>query len=382
MQMQVRRFLDKLAEGTPPERAGIVESLVQVYLNAALDAETKAAAVTAMTLILDDPAPRVRRALAEGLADSCRAPRAIVMSLAQDQADIAEIVLARSPVLSEADLIDLAGGAGERQRRAIAARPFVPVGVAAAIVEVSDGQTCRALITNPGAELTPFAFRRVVARHRKDAGVRSALLERDDLPVWLRDELIAGLSEALGDLVRERRWMSGEKTERMLGEARERSVVELAAGTSPDQLRTLIERLHCEGRLTPALIIRAACAGDLRFFEEALSALSGTPCRRVSALVRNGRGPGFAALLRRTGLPAAAAPVFGTLVETIQALPAAGRRQDDTACRAGLVERAAALHRRRHPDLADPYSGLLARLASEEWRAAARAETGGYFRAA
>ena len=74
----------------------------------------------ASSAVLDDhPSALVlRRALAEALASAAEAPRHIVLALAADQADVACVVLGRSPVLEEAELIDCAAvGDGFAQSR-------------------------------------------------------------------------------------------------------------------------------------------------------------------------------------------------------------------------------------------------------------------------
>src|SRR5258708_15914289 len=59
-----------------------------------------------MIALSDDPSPLVRRALAEALAASPDAPRAVVQALASDHRDIAAVGLARSPLLIDAGFVD------------------------------------------------------------------------------------------------------------------------------------------------------------------------------------------------------------------------------------------------------------------------------------
>ena len=58
--------------------------------------------------LLDDASPIVRKSIAEALASAVDAPHAIVLALANDQSAISSIVLGRSPVLPDAELIDCA----------------------------------------------------------------------------------------------------------------------------------------------------------------------------------------------------------------------------------------------------------------------------------
>ena len=72
-------------------------------------------------MLLDDPSPLVRRALAEALAASEEAPPSIIIALPSDQPEIAALVLERSPLLLDADLVDAVatqGAAGAERDRA------------------------------------------------------------------------------------------------------------------------------------------------------------------------------------------------------------------------------------------------------------------------
>ena len=76
--------------------------------------------------LLDDPSALVRRALAESLASAEGAPPDLVLGLACDQSDIASLVLSRSPLLSDEQLIDCAAIGDCAAQTAIASRPEFP----------------------------------------------------------------------------------------------------------------------------------------------------------------------------------------------------------------------------------------------------------------
>jgi uncharacterized protein (DUF2336 family) len=97
--MIVRQFLHWVRTAPAGERAEATGALARAYLYADLPKEDRAATEGAMIMALDDSSPLVRRALAEALAGSADAPHAVIHALASDQADIAALVLARSPLL-------------------------------------------------------------------------------------------------------------------------------------------------------------------------------------------------------------------------------------------------------------------------------------------
>lgn len=381
--MLVRRFLDRLSQAEASQRAEIVRALVRVYIEVPLDEENRSAATTALMAVLDDPSARVRRALAEAFGNSPRAPRPVICGLAEDLPDISTIVLARSPLLSEAELVDYAGAGCERTRAAIASRSDVGVGLAAAFIEVSGIAACLALLANPSAAIAASSLRRLVERHRSDPEVREVLLARPDLPVTLRQMLIDGLSEALSELVLERDWLSPQRARKILSDARDRAVIDLAAECRDSHRGALVAMLAAEGRLTAALIIRALATGDRRFVEDALSHLSRTPVARVVALMQDNRA-GFCALYRKSGLPFGALPAIRAMIEVLRDQPDEGTAVGRARMGRAMLERVLTVvgGETFSSGQVDEFAALLGRLATEAAREEARAESGGYFRAA
>src|SRR5664280_48199 len=134
--MIVRQFLQWIRHAPPGERAEATSALARAYLYSDLSPDDVAAAEGAMIMLLDDPSPLVRRALADVFATSQKAPPVVVHALANDQPEIAMAILALSPLLQEADLIDLVATAQPAAQTAIASRAMLPRSLAAAIAEV------------------------------------------------------------------------------------------------------------------------------------------------------------------------------------------------------------------------------------------------------
>ena len=76
--MIVRDFLQWVRTAPASERAEATSALARAYLYSDLSSDDLAAAEGAMLMLLDDPSPLVRRALADALAASPSAPPAIV----------------------------------------------------------------------------------------------------------------------------------------------------------------------------------------------------------------------------------------------------------------------------------------------------------------
>jgi uncharacterized protein (DUF2336 family) len=273
--MIVRQFLKWIQTAPPGERADATSALARAYLYSDLSSGDRMAAEAAMTVLLDDPSPLVRRALAEAIASSEYAPRTVLIGLAQDQLDIAEIIVERSPALLDVELVDLAASGKERLQIAIASRELISRAVAAAIAEVGSASACLALLENPVADLTGTALARVAERHGHLAAVRDELLSREDLPTETRQALVATLADTLARFVTHREWLPEHRAKSVAREACDRATVAIAAGQTPEQVAALVRHLANSGQLTGALLLRALLSGNTRFLIDALSELSG-----------------------------------------------------------------------------------------------------------
>jgi uncharacterized protein (DUF2336 family) len=202
--MIVRDFLDWVRTAPAGKRAEATSALARAYLYSDLSPDDLGAAKGAMLMLLDDPSPLVRRALADALAASPSAPPAIVLALAADHPDIAAPVLALSPLFVDADLVDAVATGTPAVQTAIASRAALPRSVAAAIAEVGTEESCLALLQNHDADIAPFSIDRIVERHGHLAAVRELTLARDDLSIATRQILVAKLSETLAGFVAER----------------------------------------------------------------------------------------------------------------------------------------------------------------------------------
>src|ERR1700681_1746694 len=107
--MIVRHFLHWIRTAAAADRADATSALARAYLYSDLSSDDRIAAEGAMIMLLDDSSPLVRQALAEALASAGEAPAPVIFALAGDQPDIAAIVLERSPLLLDADLVAMEG---------------------------------------------------------------------------------------------------------------------------------------------------------------------------------------------------------------------------------------------------------------------------------
>jgi uncharacterized protein (DUF2336 family) len=292
------------------DRAKAANALGRAYLQSALSDDDRRSTYVAMTYLLDDPSPKVRLALAEALAYAADAPRALIISLAEDQPDIASRVILCSPVLQDRDLVDLAGRGACVTRALIAARPGLSCAVAAALVEIGDVPECLVLLENTSANLSPFSLIRLTERHSGHDAIRGALLDRADLPGQARHLLVRSASDAFATSSLVRFALGEAKLTRISREAGISAAAVIAGDVDFDEIPALVEQMRANGHLTPALLMEILCRGKADFFAAAIESLSGVQQRRVRSILATGRMHAVRALLESAGLGRSVAPVF------------------------------------------------------------------------
>ena len=362
----VRRFLAWAQRADAFDRAEAASALARAYLHSDLAPPVRAEAVVAMTALLDDPSVVVRRALAEALASASEAPRHLALALANDQSEVAAAVLARSPVLTDAELVDCAAIGDVVAQCAIARRPTLGAGPSAALAEIAQRDAAIALIGNLGADVPAGALRRLLERFGDDEDAREALLQRPSLPVSLKVDIAMAAAKALSESSAE--WLGRGRAERMAREARERTIVSIAAACGSEERAELARSLREHGALTLALLLRSLLGGESGLFAAALAELARVPLPLATAFMRNPRGEGFAALARKAGLPGHTLTVFRAALHALET----HRGVRGQGLESPLVDRVIeACEARNDPALAKILS-LLWRFAAEAARADAR----------
>ena len=370
--MIVRQFLQWVRHASPGDRADATSALARAYLHSDLSPDDIAAAEGAMIMLLDDPSPLVRRALSDVFASSQCAPPIVVRALASDQPDIAGPVLERSPLLLDADLVDLVATAQPDAQAAIASRFLLQRSVSAAIAEVGVAQACLALLENPDAEITLGSLDRIIARFGHLAAIRENLMARPDLPMASRQALLAKLSQTLAGFVTSRHWLGQDDAAYAAREACEKATVVLAADTPYEQLGELVRHLRESDQLTAGLILRALLSGNVVLFEEALAELSGLGIERVTSYVHDKNIGGFQALYLKAGLPNAAYPAFREAIAAMRDGILVGEQSGAARLKRRMIERVLARCAQQATDDIEPLLTLLRRLAVEAAREEAR----------
>lgn len=254
-------------------------------------------------LMVKDAEVRVREALSRQLKENPLVPNDVAVALARDVDSVALPMLQFSEVLTDEDLIEIVKAQSPEKQVAVARRAHVSAHLADALVDSHNEAAVASLVANEGAELTEAALQRVVDEFGSSEMVGKPLVERASLPVTVAERLMAKVSENLRQALAARPDMSPEMAANLLLQARELAVLGLA-DTDTDVAK-LVDHLYRNNRLTPSIILRAVCMGDMTFFEWALAKLARIKLENARTLIHDAGKRGFEALFDKAGLPKA-----------------------------------------------------------------------------
>lgn len=300
-----------LADRSAETRLVTANKLAGEFTSGRLGERERALAIEIFRIMVQDAELRVRLTLSEQLKQCADLPRDVARTLANDVEQVATPMLEFSTVLTDADLIEIIASLSRAKQRAIARRQLVSTAVSAALVDQGDATVAAELVANSGAQIEEHDLMKLVDVHGADEGVMRPLIDRSELPLSVAEKLVHQASEEMRRHLVERHNLSDVLAEQLARQSREKVTVGmLTPGTDDAEVERIVDHLRLNGRLTPSLLLRALCEGDLRFFEAAMAALAGIPWLNASRLIHEAGSRGLAALCRAAGLPDNLYPAF------------------------------------------------------------------------
>ena len=148
------------------------------------------------------------------------------------------------------------------------------------------------------------------------------------------------VSEKLKLTLAARHRLPGNIAADIILDARERATVALLSDApSGADTRALVQQLHVNGRLTPSLLLRALCSGDIEFVEEAMAEIAGTSAEKASILIHDAGKLGLRALYQRCSFPDALYPAFRVAIDVLNETRLDGEQRDRERFTRRVIER-------------------------------------------
>lgn len=328
-----------LADPSAPVRADLASRIGTQLNGHRINERERALAIDIARRLARDAIETVRVALAESLQGSDALPHDIAITLAKDVEAVALSVVRNSTVLTDDDLLELLRQGSEPKQEAIAGRREVSERVATGVAEVGTERAVVALLRNPGADVPPDAMNRAIDRFPSSELVAEPMIARPRLPLAIAERLVLVISDRLKEQLVAKHALSPDSATDLVLQVRERSILSLAS-EEPSQavLMRLVEQLQAGGRLSPSLLLRSVCLGDVDFFEMGLAQLAGMPLAEVRDSLYQDRDGHLLRVLARAGLTRLHKPIKVAL-EVAEQTPLDDHDGDWDRRRTRMIER-------------------------------------------
>lgn len=286
-----------------------------------------------------DAVVMVRAALAENLRHISDVPHDVAMRLAKDVEAVALPMLESSTAFTDADLMEILKGGSEEKQSAIAQREEVSESLSEAIVSTAGEKAVAALMSNEGAKLNEASLGKAIDRFQDSEAVQAPMVGRKKLPVTVAERLVSLVSDRLKDVLVQKHELPPGVAADLIMQSRERATVNLFSEANENDVQKLVQQLFRNSRLTPSLILRATCTGDIAFFEWAMTTLADVSVTNARMLMHDAGPLGFKSLYEKSGMPRQLMPAFRIAIEVAKENRLDGEEGDRERYRRRMIER-------------------------------------------
>lgn len=267
-------------------------------------------------IMVQDIEVKVREVLAESIKNSHDLPHDIVSNIISDTETVSVPFIKFYNDLSNEDLISIIESRDLAKQKAVASRHNLPEEISHVISQKCPDDVVSTLISNESANIAEKTYEELIKRYNNNEDIKEKLIYRPQLPA----NIISKMMDTLSDELKKRLIMVHELPENiasdLVEQVKEKSTLKISEDFSSDkQIDDLVRQLYKSDRLTPSLVVRAICMGDLKFFEYALVYLSDTPLLEVRKILFNNQADFVVRnLLRKAFIPKSMFPaVFSAL---------------------------------------------------------------------
>jgi uncharacterized protein (DUF2336 family) len=328
-----------MAEPSPDVRAELAGKVAAgLSANSLTPGEVKLAQEI-VRIMARDVEEAVRASLSRGLRHSPNLPRDIARKLADDVEFVALPLLADSVVLTDEDLIEIVRLGSSLKQQAVASRSNLTEAVTDALVTHGEEPAVVVLMANQTASIAEDTLHRAVTRFAGSNNVKQAMVLREMLPLSVAERMVTMVSKALQSHLVKAHDLAPATAANIVLMSREHAIIRLSVGASDEELRHMIAQMHRNGRLTPSVMLRALCTGDIAFFEAALAVRSDVSVDNAQILIHDPSRRGLAAIYKRAGMPEALFATVRAAVDVVDETRFDGGERDLERFRVRVISR-------------------------------------------
>lgn len=282
------------ANPTVEVRANVVGKVADYFNASDTGGAATSVALDILRLMSRDKSIRVRRTLSSGLCTTPFLPHDVAVHLAKDLEQVALPMITQSPVLGDEDLVDILAEDSMIKQVAVASRPVLSDFLAGAIADTGNSEAVATLVGNAGADIREGTFDRILDSFGDLVIVQAPLSQREQLPERTVGRLYQLADEDLQARILERYSISDNLRATFAGE---KEMQALAAADTDTDVAASVDLLHRTGKLTPLIVLRAACEGNMAFVAAAFACLADIEPRTATTLLQDRDWLGLRSLL-------------------------------------------------------------------------------------
>ncbi len=328
-----------LAEPSPAVRAELASKLGKEMDDPSLNQAELALAQDIVRIMARDVETNVRIALSQNIRNAPNLPHDVALKLANDIESVALPILESSKVLTDADLIEIVRSGAPAKQEVIAGREGLSENVSDVIVTSSGEKAVAKLMDNVTAQISEKSLTKAVDRFSSNETIKEKIVKRPTLPPVVTERLVTMVADNMRDYLISHHQVSPSVAADIVLQSRERAIVGMTGRSSLEDLEKLIVQMHANKRLTPSIVIRSLCTGDIAFFEMAISVMADIPLVNARILIHDAGQLGLKSLYTRAGMPLDLLPIVRGALDVLHETEVDGGENSLARYRATVIER-------------------------------------------
>ena len=154
-----------------------------------------------LRLLTDKVEVKIRRHIADYLAERQDVPQDLIQFLANDEITVAYPIILHSQILQESDLLELIVNRTTRHRQAVAIRPGITTTITDKLVEFDEPDVLTTLLCNETADISHDSMSKLVEKSLDVDAYREPLAHRKELTPELAQSMYVWVGDALRDYI-------------------------------------------------------------------------------------------------------------------------------------------------------------------------------------
>ncbi len=278
------------------------------------DTECEAVLPVALKLAVDEERA-VRAVIAEELSTVATLHPDLLFCVIAGEDELALPFLKITPSLNPWHMLAVLRVGDEARQCTVASRHDITAEAAAHIIKSSAVPVVLAMMDNEMVKLETTDMHALYARLGQSGPLVDRLLALPNLPLDIRITQAKRAASRMRQLMAERSWLPANDASELVADAEDGAVLQVLANAPVEELLRAISFLAAKNLLTPALIIRAACLGEMRVVEASLAHLAGYAPQRAASIMY-GRG-GMKSMVSKCGLPVSCAGILQAFADVV-----------------------------------------------------------------